>query len=59
MIDINGVLYVWTIHYDIFSTSRIDKISICNIYKDDFVYMWYRKNISICIRYGKMYFFHT
>ena len=36
MIDTNNILYVWNIHYDIFSTSCIDKIYICNIDKDNF-----------------------
>ena len=41
LININNILYVWTIHYDIFSASCIDKMSILNIDKDTVVYMWY------------------
>ena len=43
LININDILYVWNIHYDIFSTSCIEKMSIYNKYKDSFVYMWCRK----------------
>ena len=47
LININDILYVRTKHYDILSTSCIDKISICNIDKDSFVYTWYRQIIYI------------
>ena len=36
LININYILYVWTINYDILSTSCIDNISICNIEKYTF-----------------------
>ena len=55
LININNILYVWTTHYDIFSMSCIDKMSICNIDKDTLVYMWYRK--IVYIRYRKKYIF--
>ena len=45
--NINDILSVWTIHYDILSTSCIDKIYMWNIDKDNFVYMWYIQIVYI------------
>ena len=39
MININNILSVWTIRYDIFSIPNIDNLSLCNIDKNTFVYM--------------------
>ena len=41
LIHINNISYVCIIHYDILSKSCIEKMSICNIDKDTFVYMQY------------------
>ena len=43
LIIINDIFYVWTINYDTLYTSCIDKISLFNIYKDNFVYTTRRK----------------
>ena len=50
LINNNDILYVWTIHYDILYTSCTDKMSIYNIDKDIFVYMWYIKMVYISYR---------
>ena len=51
--NINNILYVWTIHSGILPTSFVDKVSICNIDKDTFFYMWYRQ--TFYIRYRQKY----
>ena len=45
LININYILSVWTINYDISFISNIENLSLCNIEKYTFVYMAYRKNI--------------
>ena len=40
LININDIFYVWTIDYDILSTSCIETMHIQNLDKDTFVYMW-------------------
>ena len=50
LIRINDILYEWTKHYGILSTSCIDKIFIYNIDKDTFACMWYRQIVYIRYR---------
>ena len=55
MININYVLSVWTIKYDILSIPDIENVSLCNIDKDTLVYITYRQ--IVYIRYRRKYIF--
>ena len=61
LININDILSVWTINYDISSIPNIENLSLCNIDKDTFVYMTYRQNVYIRYRrkYVILYFIWT
>ena len=50
LININNILSVWTINYDISSIYGKDNFSLCNIDKDTFVYMTYRQIVYIRYR---------
>ena len=60
LININNILYVWNIHYDILSALWINKMSILNIDKDTFSICSIEKlpvsviekNIFVYITYG-------
>ena len=47
IIDINNILSVWTIKYDILSIHDIDNLYLFNIDRDTFVNMTYRQNVYI------------
>ena len=65
LININHILYLWTINYDIFSAWCMDKSSICNIDKCTFSICvieklsisGINKKMFVYIAYG--YFVHT
>ena len=64
MININYILSVWTIKYDIFSIPDIENLSLCNIDNDTYVYSTYRtiyisvivESIFVYIIYGHFVF---
>ena len=53
LININHILYVWTMNYDILFIPDIGKFYLRNLDKDNFVYMTYRNNVFI--RYIRKY----
>ena len=53
LININDILSIWTIKYDIFSIPDIENLCLCNINKYNFIHMTYGQNVYI--RYGRKY----
>ena len=57
MININNILFVWNINYDILSIPDIDNLSLYNLERNDLVYMAYRHEDILSIQNVKKSFY--
>ena len=55
--NINDILSVWTINYDILSIPDIDNLSLYNLERNDLVYMAYRHEDILSIQNVKKSFY--
>ena len=55
--NINDILSVWTINYDILSIPDIDNLSLYNLERNDLVYMAYRHEVILSIQNVKKSFY--